>query len=383
MRAMEESRPSSPGPLDGIRVLETAALLPGPWASMILAELGAEVVKVEPPGGDPARSYPPQRGGVGHLHLLLNRGKKSVVLDLKRPADHDAFLELVRRSDVVIDGWRPGVAARLGLDPAVLAGINPRVVTCSITSYGSSGPRSRLPGHDVNYEAWAGTLALTGSPESGPAIPAVQVADFGGGTFPAVISILAALRERDRTGRGRHIDVAMAVGTVPLGIMAFGLVDAGIRVPGPGEGPLTGGLPNYRLYHARDGWLAVGCLEPKFWQVFCEAIGLPELAADAFATGERRNEVVRRVEVRLGEATVAEWEERLRGKETCVERLRAPEEVLADPWLREIGAVFTRPDPEGAPMALFRALPAWPDGRDLGPAPALGEHTAEVLGRKR
>jgi len=374
-----EQRPMPDGPLAGIRVLETATLYPGPWASLILAELGAEVIKVEPPGGDPTRHYPPHRGGVGYMFLLFNRGKRSVVLDLKAPADHDAFLRLARTADVLVDSWRPGVAERLGLAPETLATLNPRLITCSITGYGRTGPRRLLPGHDVNYEAWAGCLGLTGHPETGPAIPAVTFADLGGGTFPAVVGILAALRERERTGRGRHLDVGMALGAVPLGVMALGLADAGIRSPGPGDGPLTGGLANYKVYRTRRGHLAVGALEPKFWLVFCETLGLPELAEDAFAMGDRRDEVVRRIEAKLAEATAEEWEERFRGKETCVERVRSPEEVLADPWLRELGAVFTRPDPDGIPMTHLRALPAWPGGIDLAPAPALGEHTAEVL----
>ena len=291
---MTTHQPTPPGPLAGIRVLETATLLPGPWAGRILAELGAEVIKIEPPGGDPARHYPPHRGGVGHLHLLLNGGKKSVVLDLKTPEDRDAFLDLARTADVLIESWRPGVAERLGVGYGVLAALNPRLIACSITGWGHEGPRRLLPGHDVNYQAWAGHLALTGHPATGPAVPAVQVADFGGGTFPAVIGILAALRERDLTGRGRRLDVLMAVGCVALGVMSFGLVDAGIPSPGPGDGPLTGRFPNYRIYPTKDGLLAVGCLEEKFWAELCRALGA-ELAGDTYATGERRD-VVRLVE---------------------------------------------------------------------------------------
>lgn len=368
------------GPLHGIRVLETATLLPGPYAGLALAELGADVIKVEPPGGDPARHYPPHRGDTGSFFLLLNRGKKSVVLDLKSPAGHAAFLELVRTADVVLDNWRPAVAKRLGATYADLSAANPRVIACSITGWGSVGPRAELPGHDVNYQAWAGTVALTGSPASGPAIPAVQIADLAGGALQALVAILAALRERETSGRGRHLDVAMAVGTVPLGMTNLAVADAGIRVPGPGDGALTGGFANYRLYPTKQGHLAVGCLEPKFWIAFCNAIGLPELAGDAFALGDRAAEVVRRVEERLATATAEEWERRLAGKDTCVERLRGPEEILADPWLREIGALGTTTDPEGRPLTWMHPLPAWPEPVELGPAPALGEHDAELLG---
>ena len=367
------------GPLAGLRVLETATLLPGPWAGLMLAELGAEVIKVEPPEGDPTRHYPPHRGGVGYLFLLANRGKRSVVLDLKQPAQRQRFLALARTADVAIDSWRPDAAARLGLTPDVLASVNPRLVTCSITGYGNAGPRRQLAGHDINYEAWAGVLALSGHPVTGPAVPAVQAADFGGGTLPAVVGILAALLERSRTGRGRHLDVAMAVGCVPLNVMALGLSDAGFDDPAPGDGPLTGGVPCFRVYRARTGWLAVGALEPKFWREFCRVLGLAEPFPDAFAVGERRDEVVRLVERCLAEADAEEWERRFRGVDTCVERVRSPREVLADPWLRAIGAIGAAPDPEGRPLATLRALPCWPDALVLGPAPALGEHTAAVL----
>lgn len=367
------------GPLAGLRVLETATLLPGPWAGLVLAELGAEVIKVEPPGGDPTRHYPPHRGGVGYLFLLANRGKRSVVLDLKQPDARHRFLALVRTADVVLDSWRPAAAARLGLTPDVLAAANPRIVSCSITGYGAAGPRRQLAGHDVNYEAWAGVLSLTGHPATGPAIPAVQAADFGGGTLPAVVGILAALLERQRTGRGRHLDVAMAVGCIPLNVMALGMCDAGLGDPAPGDGPLTGGLPCFRIYRARRGWLAVGALEPKFWREFCRVLGLAELAGDAFVQGERRDDVVCLVERRLAEADAEEWERRFRDVDTCVERVRAPREVLDDPWLREAGVLGTARDPQGAPLAVVRALPAWPDPSPLGPAPALGQHDAEVL----
>jgi crotonobetainyl-CoA:carnitine CoA-transferase CaiB-like acyl-CoA transferase len=360
-------------------VLETAMLLPGPWAGLILAELGADVIKVEPPGGDPARRFPPFRGQVGGLFLQLNRGKRGIVLDLKADQDRDTFLRLVQTADVVIDSWRPGVAGRLGVDHAALAALNPRIVTCSITGYGETGPRRTLPGHDVNYTAWAGILALTGSPAGGPAIPAVQFADLGGGAFPAVIAVLAALRERERIGRGRHIDAAMALGAVPLNQVAFGIVDAGIDAPAPGDGPLTGGFPSFRVYPTRRGHLAVGTIEDKFWRVFCETIGLPEFYDDAHAMGERRDEVVRRIEARLAEATAEEWEERFRGQETCVERLRSPGEVLADPWLRQSGVVYTEKHPACGPLTQVRALPAWRDGAKLEPAPLLGEHTQEIL----
>jgi crotonobetainyl-CoA:carnitine CoA-transferase CaiB-like acyl-CoA transferase len=195
-----------------------------------------------------------------------------------------------------------------------------------------------------------------------------------------VIGILAALLERQRTGRGRHLDVGMAVGCVPLNVMALGMRDAGQDDPAPGDGPLTGGLPCFRVYRARNGWLAVGALEPKFWREFCRVLGLAELAGEGFAAGERRDDVVHLVERRLAEADAEEWERRFRGVDTCVERVRSPGEVLADPWLRESGTIGTAADPAGRPLAVFRALPSWSDPAALGPAPALGEHTAELLG---
>lgn len=377
--------------LTGIRVLETATLLPGPWCGVMLAELGADVIKVEPPEGDPARHYPPflpaapasgapDRGSPqSAVFLSVNRGKRSIVLDLKTHAGRATFLDLVRTADVVSTSWRPGVGERLGLDHAAIAAANPRIVTCSITGYGERGPRRDRPGHDVNYQAWAGTIGLTGSPRTGPAIPGVLVADLAGGTFPAVVSILAALLERERTGGGRHIDVAMAPSTVPLLQMMHAFHAAGVPAPEPGEGPFTGGFPNFRVYPTKDGHIAVGALEPKFWIVFCETLGLPDLAGDGYAVGERRDEVVRRIEVVLATATAAEWEMRFEGKETCVERVRRADEVFADPWLAESGVVLEVDHPAVGKVPQMRALPAWPIRIDLGPPPLLGQHTDEIL----
>ncbi|MDI7267549.1 MAG: CoA transferase [Myxococcota bacterium] len=368
------------GPLSGIRVIETAALLPGPWCCAILAELGADVIKVEPPEGDPARRFPPfLPGGESALFVALNRGKRGAAIDLKTPGGRDAFLDLVRAADVVVSSWRPGVAERLGLGRDAIDAANPRVVTCSITGWGETGPHRLRPGHDVNYQAWAGTASLAGSPGSGPATPGVLAADLAGGTLPAAVAILAALIERSSTGRGRHVDVAMAVGTVPLLQMTHALISGGLPPPGPGDGPFTSAFPCYRIYATREGHLAVGALEPKFWRVFCEVVGLPDLEGDALAQGERRDEAVRRIETRLAEATAEEWEARFDGKETCVERVRGLGEVFRDPWLAGIGAVFEGDHPTAGRVTHLRALPAWPERVALRPAPTLGQHTAEVL----
>ncbi|MBI3096736.1 MAG: CoA transferase [Planctomycetes bacterium] len=346
-------------PLKGVHVLELATLLPGPYCGKILRDLGAGVVKVEPPGGDPARRYPPREA----LFRSINRGKRCLVLDLKSPPDRTKFLEMAARADVVIEGWRPGTARRLGVDYARLRKQNRGLIYVSITGYGQRGPRARRPGHDLTYQAWAGILGVGGSPGGSPAMPAVPIADLAGGALPAAIAVLAALLARKRTGRGRFIDISMAEGTRALGFLRrLGLGTGGRRgggaigrltgrdrraplarrTPGnarraPGDGrsgtakeghgalppddPLSGRYPCYRLYATRDGHLALGALEPKFWEGFCRAIEAPDLVACAFGG----KAVVRRIEKVLRRSDTREWMRRLDRCGACAEPVYGPD----------------------------------------------------------
>ncbi len=277
-------------PLDGTLVLDFSNLLPGPMATLLLAEAGAEVVKVERPGiGDEMRHYPPAFGAHGASFALLNRGKRSLVLDLKDPADRERLRPLIARADVLVEQFRPGVMDRLGLSYAAAAALNPRLIYCSITGYGQDGPRSLAAGHDLNYMAETGLLALSTGDPARPVVPPALVADIAGGSYPAVINILLALLARARTGAGCHLDVSMSDNLFPFLFWALGQGAVTGRWPGNGDGLLAGGTARYRLYPTADGGLiAVAAIEDRFWASFCAAIALPEMlrddAADPAAT---------------------------------------------------------------------------------------------------
>src|SRR5689334_9490159 len=264
-----------PQPLSGLLVLDFTTLLPGPLATLMLAEAGAEVIKIERPGGDDLRSYRPRLGRDSAVFALLNRGKRSLVLDLKRRDDQARLAPLLARADILVEQFRPGVMERLGLGYAAVRAKNPRLIYCSISGYGQRGPRAGEAGHDLNYIGATGLLALNPGPRDHPNVPPALVADIGGGTFPAVMNILLALRQRERSGEGCHLDIAMADAMPTFAWYGLAQGQATGSFPDGGEGLLTGASPRYGLYATADGWfLAVGALEPKFWQVFCDGIGL-------------------------------------------------------------------------------------------------------------
>lgn len=279
-------------PLDGLAVLDLTRLLPGAAATQLLANYGAEVIKIEAPGvGDYARHMPPLIDGEGAVFRASNRGKRSVALDLKNPRDAEAFRRMAAGADVLIEGFRPGVMRRLGLDYEALRPLNERLIYASLTGYGQSGPYAAQAGHDVNYLALGGLLGLTG-PEDAPAIPGAQVADLAGGALQAVIGILLALEARHRTGRGQHVDVAMLDGVAWLMTLPLAVYSATGHSPERARTTLSGRYACYNLYRAREGrWLAVGALEPKFWAALCQRLGCPEFEADQFAEGSRQAEI--------------------------------------------------------------------------------------------
>jgi alpha-methylacyl-CoA racemase len=325
------------------------------------------VVKLEAPGGDPTRAMPP--GGAGEVFAALNRGKRSIVLDLKRPAALEAVRRLIRQMDVLVEGFRPGVLDRLGLGHQQLLADFPRLVVCAISGFGQTGPDRLRAGHDLGYQARAGLLGLGGR-DGAPAMPGGQVADIGG-SWIAVAGILAALLERGNTGRGRLVDVALAeVGTSFLQL-DLGAVARAAPVPVAGQGPLDGGLPSYGLYRTADGrWLAVAALEPHFFAALCERLGLPDLTAEAYGGGEPAERVRRTLADTFASAPLASWEERLAGLDACVEPVHRVDEVLADPQFRARG-LFPGRGLLAVPVRLAPPLDR--------PAPALGEHTRQVL----
>jgi glycerate-2-kinase/crotonobetainyl-CoA:carnitine CoA-transferase CaiB-like acyl-CoA transferase len=262
-------------PLAGITILDFSTLLPGPLATLILAEAGARVVKVERPGGEEMRRYEPRFGKESAMFALLNRGKESLVADLRDEAGRAAVLELAGKADVLVEQFRPGVMARLGLGYEALARINPRLVYCSITGYGQSGPRRDRAGHDINYIGDAGLLSLSFGSSEMPVVPPALVADIGGGSYPAVMNILLGLKAREATGRGCQLDIAMTENVLPFMPLPLAYGFAADLWLGNGEGRLTGASPRYQLYPTADGKLvAAGPLEQKFWEALCEATGL-------------------------------------------------------------------------------------------------------------
>ena len=366
-------------PLAGLRVLDFTTLLPGPLATLMLADAGATVVKVErQDGGDPGRANRPAREGMSVQFALLNRGKKSIAVDLKDPADLAAVLVLAKEADVLVEQFRPGVMARLGLSYETLRKENPRLVYCSITGFGQDGPLAQVAGHDLTYLARAGMLSLTDDGSGLPGLPCGQIADVGGGSLPAVTSILLALIRRSATGEGCHLDVAMTenvLSWMPRSLAPAMLDEA---PPAPGRGRHTGGSPRYGIYRAADGVaFAVAPLEEKFWHRFCELIGLdPALRDDAVDPAATRADLA----ACLARRGAAEWERIFAGEDVCVERVRRVDEALADPHFAARG-VFGRevvlPGGDRVPALPVPMARALLDEAPAG-APALGSSVADM-----
>jgi alpha-methylacyl-CoA racemase len=360
------------GALAGVRVLDFSSLLPGPLASLMLAEAGAEVVKVErPAGGDDMRTRRPALGASSAAFALLNRGKRSLAVDLKAPGAFDALRDLVASSDVLLEQFRPGVMARLGFGYEAVRAVNPRIVYCSLTGYGQSGARADVAGHDLNYAAASGLLSLAADADGTPSMPAAMVGDIGGGTLPVVVNILLALIQRERTGHGCHLDIAMADNLFIFEYWALARGFAAGAWPPPGSNDLTGASPRYRMYRTRDGrHLAVGALEDRFWRELCDAIGLADderaRSGDALASA---------VAARIATRTADEWEQALAGRDVCATVVRTVAEAAADPHFRARGAFAERvvDGTHGMP-ALPLPLAAAVRARHVErAAPALGE----------
>jgi alpha-methylacyl-CoA racemase len=367
-------------PLSGLRVLDLSRLLPGPWCSLLLADLGADVVKVEDPnGGDYMRWAPPLHGEYSAMYYTLNRNKRSIILDLKSDAGREAFLKLAAGADVVLESFRPGVMDRLGVGYAALSAVNPGLVLCSISGYGQDGPYRDRAGHDLNYMAIGGALGITGTPDGTVAMPGVQVGDLGGGAMSAAIAILTALQHRNRTGEGQHCDVSMMDGIVSwLSLHVARWLEEG-GTPGPATLHLNGRYPCYSVYRCKDGWMSVGALEPKFWAALVEALGVPHLLTDAFADGEAGRRVHAEIEAVLLTRTRAQWAEHLEGRDVCTEPVLTFAETFENEQVRHRGLRI--PEGQGGPLAqtgfpfqLSRTPP-----RVRHQAPGYGENTREVL----
>ncbi len=386
-------------PLEGIKVLDLSRLLPGGFCSLLLADFGADVLKVEDTGmGDYIRLSPPYIDGADDsaksaLFLSLNRNKRSIRLDLKSEGGREALLRLVREYDVVLESFRPGVLDRLGVGYERMREENPGIVYCAISGYGQTGPKRDAAGHDMNYLGLVCLLGLTGERGGEPVQAAGQIADLGGGALMAAFGIMAALRERDGTparegrpgcegsGEGQIVDVSMADGALSWLAMVAGAYFADGSVPRRGGLPLAGSLICYRPYECADGWVSLGALEPKFWQAWCRGVEREDLIEKQFERpgSEAHGQVVEIFKARPR----ADWEAFAREHDCCLEPILELDEALSSELVREREMVveIDQPGAErpvrqlGIPVKLTRT----PGAHARLPGPALGEHTEEVL----
>lgn len=368
--------PSPAGsPLAGVRVLDLTRLLPGPMCTLHLADLGADVIKIEDTGAGDYASAP--------LRDMVNRNKRGMRLDLKHPAGRAALLDLCEGADVLVEGFRPGVMDRLGVGWAAVHARNPRLVYGSISGYGQTGPLRDEPGHDMNYSALVGVAEQMGSPSGDLALSNVPVADLLGGTMTAVMGILAALFDAARTGRGRHVDVAIADGLLAHAVLPMAAVHRDGRPRATGQDRLTGQLPCYAFYETADGrFLAVGALERKFWDAFCSCLGRADLQARHMpATPDDAARLREEVAAALRGQTLAHWQSVFEHAQCCVTPVLRLDEALEHPHFVARGMSV---EVHGADGQVMRQL-ACPvrmsdfEFRVLRPAPRPGEHTDAVL----
>ncbi|MBI3458105.1 MAG: CoA transferase [Candidatus Rokubacteria bacterium] len=366
-------------------MLDLSRLLPGPYCSLLFADLGAEVIKVEEPGvGDYARMTRPHWGdsGIGAYFLLLNRNKKSVSLNLRTEGGKAVFRRLVETADVLLESFRPGVMDRLGLGWEALRAANPRLIYCAITGYGQDGPYRDLVGHDINYLGYAGALSVTGPRGGPPLMPGVQVADIGGGALLAAFAIAAALYHRRESGRGQFIDVAMTDGVVSWLAPYFGPFFATGKLPARGEERLNGGWACYQAFETGDGrHVTLGALEPKFWANFCRLIGREDLVSLQYAEGEARERAEAELRAIFRTKPRDEWVRLLQTEDVCAGPVLTLDEVVRDPQLirRGLFQAIEHPRLGRIPQLGFPAkLSASPARMETAP-PELGAHTDEIL----
>lgn len=371
-------------PLSGVKILDLSTMYPGPLCTMLLADYGAEVIRVETPkGGDLWRFSQPRLNGLGTPYLQVNRNKKSITLNLKEPEAREVFYKLAKDADVVVEQYRPGVAQRLGIDYDTLKELNEKLVYCSISGFGQDGPYRLKAGHDINYISYAGILSLTARKGEKPVIPGVQIGDIAGGALYAVIGILMALMSARQTGRGQYVDTAMFDGAVSL--MAWPA--CGTLAGGKGLEPegsiLIGQLACYNIYETKDNrYISLGAVEAHLWGNFCEASGHPEYVPWQ-RDPERQAEMKAEIGRIFKEHTLAEWEDALKDVDCCWSPVATVDEAMADPQVASRGMIIEMTDPQGEygtvkmigdPVRLSET----PARHELFP-PRKGEHTKAVL----
>lgn len=370
-------------PLDGIRVLDLSRLLPGPYASHILASFGADVIKIEKPGeGDYMREYLPQAQGFNATFLTINRGKRSIALDLRKPAGKEVFRALVQRSDVVLDGFRPGVMDKLGLGYENLSEINPKIVYAALTGYGQTGPNAQQAGHDLNYLALSGMLDLLGGTDGVPLVPGIQIADVAAGALPTVIGILLALQHRTKSKVGQMVDISMfdsLLGLMPVQVANY---TATKRRPKRGHERLFGRYACYNIYPVRNGrFMVVAALEPKFWAALCTAIDREDLIQDQYVEGHAQDILIAELTRIFQKKQVDEWMEIFGEFDACVTEVRELSRSVQDDNVTQRGLITPIRGKDGEVYEQLGVFPKLSDapGYIAGNAPKRGEHTRQIL----
>ncbi len=373
--------------LEGIRILDFSRLAPGPYCSMLLGDMGADVLLVEAPAGAVKGNFPTGNASEEvrerrRAHNSLARNKRSIVVDLKQQAGRDLIYKLVEDVDVVLEGFRPGVVDRLGVGYEQLSKINPRIVYCSLSGYGQTGPYREMVGHDINYISIGGALGMIGPGEGEkPSIPFNIIADFAGGGLMSAFAILTALMARERTGRGQYVDSSMSDGVLYLLASATGGVLAGGASPRPGEPGLGGGSPHYGTYECADGkYISLGSLEPHFWSALVENLGCPEYEPFEYDRS-KHDEIAAFFTERFKTQTRDEWFAQLRDIDICVAPVLSLEEALADEHQLARDMVVEVEDPVVGTVRHVGIGPKLSDtpGTVRSTAPSTGQHTDEVL----
>ncbi len=371
-----------PAPLEGLLVLDFTRLLPGPFATQLLCNLGADVIKIEDPGlGDYMRTVPPSVQGVSYAYLMVNRGKRSLSVDLKTKEGRAILYKLVPKADIVMEQFRTGVMRRLGADYKTLVKMNRKLIYCSFSGYGQTGPAKDVPGHDITFEAHAGILGVGGDHDGRPAIPGVPMADLASG-FNAAMSVLAALRTRDKTGKGEFIDVSIFDTAVSLMVLNLARYLATGEEPVAGETLLTGTFPFYNLYETADGgWLAVAVVESKFWQRMCEILGVPELKDTQFADDREKARVAALLKSRFRSKPKADWEALFAEANLPIMAVKTVAELVKDPQVKARGLlpVVDVPGLWKVPVIAHPAKHTVSSTRNPARAPAKGEDTEAIL----
>ena len=364
-------------PLEGVKVLDFSTLLPGPMCTLMLADAGADVIKIEKSAGDEMRSYLPNFGSDSVNFALLNRGKKSIVADLKSPDIRRQLEALILEADVLVEQFRPGVMDRLGLGYTDVSRINPAIVYCSITGFGQTGPYSLVAAHDMNYQAQAGMMSLGGDAQGRPGVPPVLTADLAGGAYPAMMNILLGLRKRDLDGLGCYLDISMADNLFPLMYWGLGNGWSDNQWPRPGNELVTGGSPRYQVYQTSDGrYLAAAPLEDKFWTNFLALIGAPELEPNENLALVRAS-----IAKIIAGHPAAYWTAKFAGHDTCVSEVIGLDKAVVDPHFQQRG-VFSRSVSQGGQT--ITALPTpinqvFLAHEKSSASPELGQHTSDFL----